>query len=90
MGVLGNFVKRTINVPDDWNAEDNVNPAKNRTLGGATDHGVPPLRICRERGPNERVPLPGGDTKLCRNRLQKRPGTFALHTLREPRNPLAA
>lgn len=41
VGVLWNFVKRTVNISDDRNAKDNVNPAKNRTLGGIRDHGTP-------------------------------------------------
>ncbi len=38
-GVVRKFFKRTIDVADYRNAEDDVNPAKNRTLGG-TIHGV--------------------------------------------------
>jgi hypothetical protein len=33
-GVVWNFFKRTINIPEYRNAKDNVNPAKNRTFGG--------------------------------------------------------
>ena len=33
-GVIGNLFERTINITDDRNAENQVNPAKNRTLGG--------------------------------------------------------
>src|SRR5258705_1629411 len=33
-GVVWNFFKRTINVTDYRNANDDVNPAKNRTFGG--------------------------------------------------------
>jgi hypothetical protein len=33
-GVLWNFFKRTINITEYRNAEDEVNPAKNRTFGG--------------------------------------------------------
>jgi len=34
IGVLWNFFKRTINITEYRNAEDDVNPAKNRTFGG--------------------------------------------------------
>lgn len=57
VGVLGNFVKRTVNITDDRNAKENVNPAKNRTLRGTADHFIPPMRICCTHGPNERVHL---------------------------------
>src|ERR1700728_3786402 len=43
-GVLGNFFNRTIDITEYGNAKDDVNPAKNRTLGGITDHGR--LREC--------------------------------------------
>src|SRR5713226_4736090 len=33
-GVIWNFFKRTINITEYRNAKDDVNPAKNRTLGG--------------------------------------------------------
>ena len=33
-GVVRKLFERTINVTDYWNAEDEVNPAKNRTFGG--------------------------------------------------------
>src|SRR5271167_4069108 len=33
-GVLWNFFKRTINIPEYRNDKDDVNPAKNRTFGG--------------------------------------------------------
>lgn len=33
-GILRNFVKRTIDIADYWDAEDEVNPANNRTFGG--------------------------------------------------------
>src|SRR6266852_2296674 len=33
-GVVGNFFKRTINITEYRNAKDDVNPAKNRQLGG--------------------------------------------------------
>src|SRR6185312_4386573 len=36
--VVGNCFKRTINIPDYRNGKDEVNPAKNRTFDGATDH----------------------------------------------------
>src|SRR5437868_1537940 len=39
-GVVWNLVKRTINIPDDRNGKDDVNPAKNRTLN-ALAHGSP-------------------------------------------------
>jgi hypothetical protein len=35
-GVVWNLVKRTINVTDYRNAQDDVNPASNRTFGGIT------------------------------------------------------
>ena len=34
VGVLWDFFKRTVNIAEDRNAENDVNPAKNRTLGG--------------------------------------------------------
>ena len=40
-GVVWDFFKRTINIAEYRNAKDNVNPAKNRTLGGSTDHLIP-------------------------------------------------
>ena len=40
-GVVWNFFKRTINITECRSAKDNVNPAKNRTLGGTTDHLIP-------------------------------------------------
>lgn len=36
--VIWNLVKRTIDVTDYGNGEDDVDPAKNRTSSGATDH----------------------------------------------------
>jgi hypothetical protein len=33
-GVVWNLFKRTVDITEDRNAEDDVNPAKNRTLGG--------------------------------------------------------
>ena len=33
-GVIWKFFKWTINIPDYWNAEDDVHPAKNRAFGG--------------------------------------------------------
>src|ERR1051325_7934267 len=33
-GIVRQFVKRTINISEDRNAEDEVYPANNRTLGG--------------------------------------------------------
>src|ERR1700747_2245505 len=43
-GVIWNFVKRTINITDDRNAKDDVNPAKNRTFGGLFHELIcPPL-----------------------------------------------
>jgi hypothetical protein len=33
-GVVWKLFKRTINITDDRDAKDDVNPAKNRTLGG--------------------------------------------------------
>ena len=33
-GVTGNFVKRTVDVAEDRNGKDEVNPANNRTFGG--------------------------------------------------------
>src|SRR5580700_3621085 len=33
-GIVWKFFKRTINITKYWNAEDDVNPAKNRTFGG--------------------------------------------------------
>src|SRR5258707_1084895 len=43
-GIVWKFFKRTINIPEYRNAKDDVNPSKNRTLGGII-HG----RL-RERG----------------------------------------
>src|SRR6185312_13735720 len=43
--VVGNCFKRTINIPDYRNGKDEVNPAKNRTFGGATDHLPFPFSI---------------------------------------------
>jgi len=40
-GLVWNFFKRIINITDYRNAKDNVNPAKNRTFGGITDHSIP-------------------------------------------------
>jgi hypothetical protein len=34
VGVLWNFFKRTVDIAEDRNAENDVNPAKNRTLAG--------------------------------------------------------
>ena len=46
-GVLWNFFERTIYITEYRNAKDDVNAAKNRTLGGITDHFIPfPLRVC--------------------------------------------
>ena len=33
-GVVRKFLKRTVNITGDRDGKDNVNPAKNRTLGG--------------------------------------------------------
>src|SRR6266576_5706370 len=38
-GVVWKFFKRAINVTEYRNGKDDVNPAKNRTLGGIADHG---------------------------------------------------
>jgi hypothetical protein len=38
--VVRKLFERTINVTDYWNAEDEVKPAKNRTLGGIS-HSIP-------------------------------------------------
>src|ERR1043166_6480792 len=38
VSVLLNFRSRTINVTEDRNGNDNVNPAQNRTLSSRTDH----------------------------------------------------
>ena len=38
--VVGNLVKRTIDVTEYRNAEDDVNPAKNRTLGALVHDGL--------------------------------------------------
>ena len=47
-GVFWNFFKRTINIPKYRNAEDDVNPAKNRTFGGLFhDSFVLHLSRCR-------------------------------------------
>lgn len=44
-GVVWELFEGTVNVAGDRNREDEVNPANNRTLGGATDHSDPfPLR----------------------------------------------
>jgi hypothetical protein len=40
-GVVWKFCKRTINITDYRNAKDEVNPAKNRTFGGITNHSIP-------------------------------------------------
>src|SRR5579859_3963225 len=37
-GVAWKFFKRTVNITVYRNAQDDVNPAKNRTLGGTADH----------------------------------------------------
>jgi len=37
-GIVGKFFKRTINITEYRNGNDDVDPAKNRTLGGITDH----------------------------------------------------
>ena len=43
-GVLWNFFKRTINITEYRNAEDDVKPAENRTLGDLFhDYAVPPF-----------------------------------------------
>ena len=39
-GVIGQFFKRTIDVTEDRNAEDDVNPAEDRTLGAFFHDGV--------------------------------------------------
>jgi hypothetical protein len=36
--IVWKFFKRTINITEYRNGKDDVNPAKNRTLGGITDH----------------------------------------------------
>jgi len=40
-GIVWNLFKRTLNITDDRNAKDDVNPAKNRTFGGLTHHLIP-------------------------------------------------
>ena len=73
-GVVWNFFKRTINIAEDRNAKDDVNPAKNRTFGvlvhdvvlliavgrQARDHGGKLLEHLRpaELGPLERLLAP--------------------------------
>ena len=39
-GVVVKLVKRTINITEYRNAEDDVNPAKNRTLGALVHDGL--------------------------------------------------
>ena len=43
-GIVWKFFKRTVDITEYWDGKDDVNPAKNRTLGGSI-HG----RL-RERG----------------------------------------
>src|SRR6185437_998779 len=61
-GIAWKFVKRTIDITEYRNGKDEVNPAKNRTLGGITDHGRlrEPAWFC---GPIVRVEWPGGSLK---------------------------
>src|SRR5438552_2694156 len=40
-GVVWKFYKRTINITEYRNGKDEVNPAKNRTFGGITNHSIP-------------------------------------------------
>ncbi len=40
-GVVWKFFERAINIADDRNAEDKVDPAKNRTFGGVANHLIP-------------------------------------------------
>jgi hypothetical protein len=42
-GIVRKFFKRTINIAEYRNAKDEVNPAKNRALGGITDHLIPSI-----------------------------------------------
>jgi hypothetical protein len=39
--VIGNFFERTINITDDRNGKDDVNPAKNRAFGRTSHHLIP-------------------------------------------------
>src|SRR2546423_3457963 len=45
-GVIRKDFKRTIDIADDWNAADDVNPANNRTFGGIS-HDRSVLHFCR-------------------------------------------
>jgi hypothetical protein len=40
-GVIGYFLKRTIDIADYGNAKDDVNPAKNGTFDGIVNHLIP-------------------------------------------------
>ena len=40
-GVIGYFLKRTVDIPEDRNAKDDVNPAQNRPFGGISHHLIP-------------------------------------------------
>src|SRR5258708_31734349 len=44
-GIVWKFFKRTINIPDYRNGKDDVNPAKNRTLGGIFHDWCDPPRF---------------------------------------------
>jgi hypothetical protein len=39
-GVLGNLFERAIHIAEDGNAQEDVNPANNRTCGGITHHPI--------------------------------------------------
>jgi hypothetical protein len=36
MGVVGELFERTVDITDDRNSEDDMNPAQNRALGGVS------------------------------------------------------
>src|SRR5260370_32515995 len=49
-GIVWKFLKWTINVTDDRNAKDDVNPAKNRTRGGGFHIVCPPILCVIDSG----------------------------------------